>query len=64
MIQDAGLFPHFTVERNIGLVPKIEGWPEAEDPGSRARAYAIGGATCRKWLPAIRISCLEGNVSE
>jgi osmoprotectant transport system ATP-binding protein len=21
------LFPHFTVERNIGLVPNIEGWP-------------------------------------
>jgi osmoprotectant transport system ATP-binding protein len=28
VIQDAGLFPHFTVERNIGLVPRIEGWPE------------------------------------
>ena len=28
VIQDVGLFPHFTVERNIGLVPKIEGWPE------------------------------------
>jgi osmoprotectant transport system ATP-binding protein len=26
VIQDAGLFPHFTVERNIGLVPRIEGW--------------------------------------
>ena len=28
VIQDVGLFPHFTVERNIGLVPKIEGWDE------------------------------------
>jgi osmoprotectant transport system ATP-binding protein len=28
VIQDAGLFPHFTVERNIGLVPRIENWPE------------------------------------
>jgi osmoprotectant transport system ATP-binding protein len=28
VIQDVGLFPHFTIERNIGLVPKIEGWPE------------------------------------
>ena len=28
VIQDAGLFPHFTIERNIGLVPRIEGWPE------------------------------------
>jgi osmoprotectant transport system ATP-binding protein len=26
VIQDVGLFPHFTVERNIGLVPRIEGW--------------------------------------
>jgi osmoprotectant transport system ATP-binding protein len=26
VIQDAGLFPHFTVERNVGLVPALEGW--------------------------------------
>jgi osmoprotectant transport system ATP-binding protein len=35
-IQDVGLFPHFTVERNIGLVPRIEGWPE-ERIGSRVQ---------------------------
>jgi osmoprotectant transport system ATP-binding protein len=28
VIQDAGLFPHFTVERNVGLVPQLEGWPQ------------------------------------
>jgi osmoprotectant transport system ATP-binding protein len=28
VIQEVGLFPHFNVERNIGLVPKITGWPE------------------------------------
>jgi osmoprotectant transport system ATP-binding protein len=33
VIQEAGLFPHFTVERNIGLVPKIEGWPEEQIRG-------------------------------
>ncbi len=27
VIQEIGLLPHFTVERNIGLVPEIEGWP-------------------------------------
>jgi osmoprotectant transport system ATP-binding protein len=27
VIQDVGLFPHFTVERNIGIVPRIENWP-------------------------------------
>jgi osmoprotectant transport system ATP-binding protein len=26
-IQDVGLFPHFAIERNIGLVPAIENWP-------------------------------------
>jgi osmoprotectant transport system ATP-binding protein len=27
VIQEVGLFPHFTVARNIGLVPQIERWP-------------------------------------
>lgn len=36
VIQDAGLFPHFTVERNIGLVPTIEHWP-AEKIRARVR---------------------------
>jgi osmoprotectant transport system ATP-binding protein len=26
VIQEVGLFPHFTVARNIGLVPRIENW--------------------------------------
>jgi osmoprotectant transport system ATP-binding protein len=26
VIQEVGLFPHFTVGENIGLVPKLEGW--------------------------------------
>jgi osmoprotectant transport system ATP-binding protein len=26
VIQEVGLFPHFSVERNIGLVPALEGW--------------------------------------
>jgi osmoprotectant transport system ATP-binding protein len=26
VIQEGGLFPHFTVAENIGLVPKLEGW--------------------------------------
>src|SRR5438105_8480167 len=36
VIQDAGLFPHFTIERNVGLVPALEHWP-AERIRSRAR---------------------------
>jgi osmoprotectant transport system ATP-binding protein len=29
VIQDAGLFPHFTVAENIGLVPSLEKWDAA-----------------------------------
>lgn len=28
VIQEVGLFPHFTVKRNIAIVPKIEGWTQ------------------------------------
>jgi len=30
VIQDAGLFPHFTVADNVGLVPSLDGWEEAK----------------------------------
>jgi osmoprotectant transport system ATP-binding protein len=30
VIQETGLFPHYTVERNVGLVPRLLGKPEAE----------------------------------
>jgi osmoprotectant transport system ATP-binding protein len=26
-IQEIGLFPHYTIEQNIALLPKLEGWP-------------------------------------
>jgi osmoprotectant transport system ATP-binding protein len=29
VIQDAGLFPHFTVAENIGLIPSLEKWESA-----------------------------------
>jgi osmoprotectant transport system ATP-binding protein len=38
VIQEVGLFPHFTVARNIGLVPKVEGWAE---PRIRARTQEL-----------------------
>ncbi len=30
VIQEGGLFPHFTVERNVGLVPALEHWDETK----------------------------------
>ena len=28
VIQEVGLFPHFTIGQNVGLVPRLEAWPE------------------------------------
>jgi osmoprotectant transport system ATP-binding protein len=30
VIQETGLFPHYTVQRNVGLVPRLLGRPEAD----------------------------------
>ncbi|KZL47915.1 ABC transporter ATP-binding protein [Nodularia spumigena CENA596] len=53
VIQETGLFPHFTVERNVGLVPNLLGWQSKQiklrvyellqmvglDPGQFAARY-------------------------
>lgn len=36
VIQEVGLFPHFTVEKNVGVVPTLEGW-DAERKRRRVR---------------------------
>jgi osmoprotectant transport system ATP-binding protein len=36
VLQDVGLFPHLTIEQNVTLVPRLEGWSE-----SRRRARAL-----------------------
>ena len=38
VIQEVGLFPHYTVEKNISLIPRIEGWPEDR---TRARVHEL-----------------------
>ena len=30
VLQEAGLFPHFTVEKNVALVPSLENWEETK----------------------------------
>jgi osmoprotectant transport system ATP-binding protein len=37
-IQEAGLFPHYTVEGNVGLIPGLEGWEPAR---IRARVQEV-----------------------
>jgi osmoprotectant transport system ATP-binding protein len=38
VIQEIGLFPHLTVEENIGVVPRLEGWSAAK---IRERSHAL-----------------------
>jgi osmoprotectant transport system ATP-binding protein len=38
VIQEVGLFPHLTIEDNVTLVPRLEGWPE---PRRHARALEL-----------------------
>jgi osmoprotectant transport system ATP-binding protein len=38
VIQEIGLFPHFTIARNVGLVPALEGWNPKQ---IKARVYEL-----------------------
>ena len=38
VLQEIGLFPHLTIEDNVALVPRLEGWPEEK---RRARAHEL-----------------------
>lgn len=38
VIQETGLFPHFTIERNVGLVPTLQGW---EPSKVKARVHEL-----------------------
>jgi osmoprotectant transport system ATP-binding protein len=40
VIQEIGLFPHLTIEQNIGVVPRLEGW-EPERIQTRARELLV-----------------------
>jgi osmoprotectant transport system ATP-binding protein len=43
VIQEVGLFPHLTVEENIGVVPRLEGWtPERIHARARALLSLVG----------------------
>jgi osmoprotectant transport system ATP-binding protein len=43
VIQEAGLFPHFTVAENVGLVPKLEKWEPARIEGRTNELLRIVG---------------------
>jgi osmoprotectant transport system ATP-binding protein len=43
VIQEGGLFPHYTVARNIALVPELEAWPRARIDARVAELLALIG---------------------
>ncbi|MFD1927418.1 betaine/proline/choline family ABC transporter ATP-binding protein [Sporosarcina siberiensis] len=38
VIQQIGLFPHYTIEKNIAIVPQLKGWTKQE---TKARVYEL-----------------------
>ena len=61
VIQDAGLFPHWTVGANVGLVPRLDEWPAEKVAGLRPSAahsaFKNRFSTHPLRLPYILIGC-------
>lgn len=54
VIQEVGLLPHFTIERNVGLLPQLEGWPQErrlQRVEELLEMVALGPATFRDRYP-------------
>ena len=43
VLQDVGLFPHMTLQQNIELVPRLEGWPAGRARQRAAELLALVG---------------------
>lgn len=43
VIQSGGLFPHWTVERNVGAIPRVLGWDKAEIAARTAELLRLVG---------------------
>lgn len=50
-IQDIGLFPHMTIGENIGIVPKLLGWPEAKIQNRVEELLILMGLECANTFP-------------
>ena len=50
VIQDGGLFPHFTVAENVGLVPTLENWDVSKIQNRVAEVLKIVGMNPEEYL--------------
>lgn len=51
VIQEIGLFPHFTVERNVALIPSLEEWPAGRIAERVRELVAVVGLEADSVLP-------------
>jgi len=51
VIQEAGLFPHFTVAENVGLVPQLEKWDPARIAARTHELLRIVGLDPKEFAP-------------
>jgi osmoprotectant transport system ATP-binding protein len=49
VIQEAGLFPHFTIGENVGLVPALEGWDKPRLAARVEELLSLVGLEPRKF---------------
>jgi osmoprotectant transport system ATP-binding protein len=49
VIQEGGLFPHFTVEQNIALVPRLERWNEARTKERVKQMLSLVGLSAKEF---------------
>lgn len=49
VLQEAGLFPHFTVERNVALVPDLENWEKQKTRQRVAELLELVGLNPQKF---------------
>jgi osmoprotectant transport system ATP-binding protein len=49
VLQEAGLFPHFTVERNVALVPDLENWNEEKKQARVVEMLELVGLSPQKF---------------
>jgi len=59
VIQEAGLIPHFSVERNVALVPELLGWPLARRVARSRELLALVGLDPARFAP-LRPAQLSG----
>ncbi len=49
VLQEAGLFPHFTIAENVGLIPGLENWNEAEKQARTVEMLELVGLSPSKF---------------